>query len=111
MEESLTDRKSASLSRMEMETSILGNADSREWDIVTSDPKYIRAFERKGWRAVAPADHWGAKRFKLPLRAIGIRSAKIVPRSAKQCAAHLVARTALAERKASRIDQTPTGKG
>ena len=55
------------LSREEQETSILGNADSREWDIVTCDPKYIRAFERKGWKAQEPADEWGAKRFKLPL--------------------------------------------
>lgn len=64
------------LLKMEQETCILGNAESKEWDICSADPKYIRAFERKGWVAVAPADQWGAKRFRLPLRAIAIRSSQ-----------------------------------
>jgi hypothetical protein len=91
------------LIKMEQETSILGNADSREWDIVTCDPKYVRGFERKGWKAEGPADEWGAKRFKLPLRAIGIRNSKKRPRSG-------IANT-LALRKAARIDQRASGKG
>lgn len=53
-----------------METSILGNAEDKYWDIVTMDPKYIRMLERRGWVAEGPADEWGAKRFKLPLRRI-----------------------------------------
>lgn len=100
-EEAGTEQKSAALIRMEMETSILGNADSREWDIVTCDPKYIRAFERKGWKAEGPADSWGAKRFKLPLRAIGIRSLK------KRAGGAGIA--AIQARIASRIDQTTPG--
>ena len=104
MEETVIDQKSPRLIKMEMETSILGNADSREWDIVTCDPKYIRAFERKGWKAAGPEDEWGAKRFKLPLRAIGIRNSK-------KRQAQGVASDALRPPKAARIDQTPIGRG
>ena len=37
--------------RMEQETSILGNASSQQRHIVTCDPKFIRAIERKGLMA------------------------------------------------------------
>lgn len=95
----MKDSSNYRLTKEEQETSILGNADSREWDIVTADPKYIRAFERKGWKAEGPADEFGAKHFKLPLRAIGIRTSK------KRLGGAGIA--ALQARKASRIDQNP----
>ncbi len=65
----MTDYK---LTREEQETTILGNAVSREWDICTADPKMIRRMERQGYHPDARPNPWGYVSFTIPLNKISI---------------------------------------
>ena len=64
------------LTREEQETIIRGNAASKEWEIVTADPRTIRRMERQGYKPDDRPDPWGYVSFTLPFDRIAIRKAE-----------------------------------
>lgn len=64
------------MTREEQETIIIGNADSREWEVCTADPKIQRKMERQGYKPNGAKNPWGYQSFTLPYAKITIRRAK-----------------------------------
>ena len=63
------------LTREEQETIIKGNAASREWEIITADPRTIRRLEKQGYKPDDRPNPWGYISYTLPLDRIAIRKA------------------------------------
>lgn len=66
-------RESNKLLKHEMETVLINNAASKEWQLSSSDPKIVRKLERQGWVAISEIKDWHEKTFRLPFSRIGIR--------------------------------------
>lgn len=64
------------MSREEMETIIIGNAASKEWEVCTADPKVQRKMARMGYKPNGAKSPWGYESFTMPYAKITIRSAK-----------------------------------
>ena len=64
------------LTREEQETIIKGNAASKEWEIVTADPRTIRRMQKQGFRPDDRANPWGYASYTVPLDKIAIRKAQ-----------------------------------
>ena len=53
------------LSREEQETIIRGNAASKTWEVVTSDPAMMRYMESRGYEPDARKNPWGYKSYMV----------------------------------------------
>lgn len=62
------------VSRIEQETFFRINADDREWDFYSRDPKFKRLLERRGYTVTE--DHQGFWSAKIPIKALSLRSQK-----------------------------------
>ncbi len=64
------------LTKQEQETIIKGNAASREWEVVTADPRIIRRMAKQGYKPDERENPWGYVSFTVPFDRIGIRKAE-----------------------------------
>jgi hypothetical protein len=55
-----------------METVIRGNAGSREWEIVTANPRIIRRMEKQGYKPDERPNPWGYVSFTMPFDRVRI---------------------------------------
>ncbi len=69
----MTDRN---LTKEEMETIIRGNAASKEWEILTADPRMIRRMGKQGYRPDDRPNPWGYVSFTLPFDKVKIVKAE-----------------------------------
>ena len=65
----MTNKAPHKLTREERKTSILTSDADDKWSIFTASPKFIRRFERLGYRKTK-TDAWGGCFYEAPLHAI-----------------------------------------
>jgi hypothetical protein len=64
------------LTRDEMEPIIRGSAGSREWEIITADPKIIRRMDKQGYRPDGKQNPHGFLSFTVPADRVRIGKAE-----------------------------------
>ena len=63
------------LTSQEKETIIRGNAGSREWEVVTADPRIIRKMAKQGYRPDERPNPWGYTSYTIPFAKVRIGKA------------------------------------